>query len=115
MHWFISRNPDGETDGVNFHRVFVYDEGLRQYIQNHLQRSDRVLLTGRIGHMTSTGTDGKKVYSGFVIADSIYRVARRAKGDTITSNVTDQVTAENWTKTRRFFNKIDTILYEWIK
>lgn len=83
-----------EGDAVNFHRVFVHDEGLRQYIQNHVKRSDRVLLTGRIDHMTHTGTDGKRVYSGFIVADNIYRVARRPKTtDAVESN--SEAKAEN--------------------
>lgn len=64
-------------EGVTFHRVFVQDQELREYIRNKLQRKDRVLLNGRIGHMTDTGKDGKKIYSGFINVTDIYRIARR--------------------------------------
>lgn len=65
------------SEGVTFHRVHVQDEALREYIRNKLQRKDRVLLNGQIGHMTDTGTDGKQIYSGFVNVTDIYRIARR--------------------------------------
>lgn len=57
--------------------MFVYDQELREYVRNELQTKDRVLLNGRIGHMTDTGNDGKKIYSGFLVVNDIYKIARR--------------------------------------
>lgn len=93
--FFCSNSEDGsESDGTSFHRVFIYDQGLRQYIQNKLKKSDRILLNGKIGHMTSTGSDGKKVYSGFIVADNLYRIARRTHPQS-ESNENTEVKAEN--------------------
>lgn len=94
----FQNSEDGiETDATTFHRVFIYDAGLRQYIQEKLKKSDRILLNGRIAHMTSTGEDGKRLYSGFIIADSINRVAKRLSDNIVTNetNETNEVKAEN--------------------
>lgn len=76
---FTSRDPESgeEIEGVYFHRVFVYEKALREFTQNKLDKHDRIMITGKVAHMTNTSTDGKKLYSGFVVADNIYRVARR--------------------------------------
>lgn len=95
LHFVDSNNEDGsETDGTSFHRVFIYESALREYIQNNLKKSDRILLNGKIGHMTSTGPDGKKVYSGFIVADNLYRIARRTTSQS-ESNESTEIKAEN--------------------
>lgn len=43
-----------DPNGMNFHRVFVYDDPLRQYVENNLNKSDRILVTGQINHITRT-------------------------------------------------------------
>lgn len=76
---FTSSDPESgaEGEGVYFHRVFVYDEALREFVRNKLTKTDRIAITGKIAHMTNTSADGKKMYSSFIVADNIYRVARR--------------------------------------
>lgn len=57
---------------------------------------DRVLLTGRIGHMTHTGDDGKRLYSGYIVADNIYRITPRSSSAEVESNeTTTQLNSES--------------------
>lgn len=94
MKFSLDRNENGEEEnGAHFHRVFVYDEGVRDFVKN-LQRKDRVLLNGRIGHMTNTQPDGKKLYSGFIVAENVFRIARRTNVE-VESNESAQEKAEN--------------------
>lgn len=87
------RNSKDETqsDKTSFHRVFAYDTELCQYIESKLNKRDRVLLTGKIGHMTWTGEDGKKVFSGFIIADNVYRISPRSSSADVASNETAEM------------------------
>ena len=94
---FTHRNNTEEGNqsaATSFHRIFVYDPELSQFIENNLKKRDRVLLTGKIGHMTTTFEDGKKMYSGFVVPDNIYRIAPRASSDDVASNETTQLNSE---------------------
>lgn len=96
IYLFVFRDDQGEdTKETSFHRVFVYDEALRQYIQNNLNTRDRVLVNGRIGHQTYTDADGKKKYSGFIVANEIHKVAKRAASE-IKTNEGAELAAENW-------------------
>lgn len=92
-----NRNPeDGtESNGTSFHRVFTYNTELCKYIEKHLKKRDRVLLTGKIARMTHTGDDGKRLYAGFIIADNIYQIASRASSTDVASNDTTQLSSEN--------------------
>ena len=60
----------------------------------NLQRRDRVLLNGRIGHMTNTQPDGKKIYSGFIVAENVFKIARRSNVE-VESNESAEEKAEN--------------------
>lgn len=87
-----------ESDGTSFHRVFTYNTELCRYIENKLKKRDRVLLTGKIAHMTYTGDDDKKIYSSFIVADSIYRISSRASSTNVASDETTetaQLSSEN--------------------
>ncbi|XP_055298988.1 uncharacterized protein LOC129566786 [Sitodiplosis mosellana] len=91
---FTKTAEDGEeSSGAHYHRVFAYDD-LLGYVKANLKKGDRILLNGRIGHMTNTQPDGKKFYSGFIVAENIFRVARRTKDDA-ESNESAKVEAEN--------------------
>lgn len=95
FHLFICRDAEGENSAAtSFHRLFVYDEPLRLYIKNNLKKTDRVLVNGRIGHMTYTSADGKKMYSGFIVADEIHKVARRTTSE-VELNEGSKLEAEN--------------------
>lgn len=94
---YNERNPEEGTpsDKTSFHRVFAYDSELCKYIENKLKKRDRILLTGKIGHMTNTGDDGKRVYSGFIIADSIYQIAQRSSSADVATNETAQLSSDS--------------------
>lgn len=93
----VHRNSEEGTqsDKTSFHRVFAYDTELCQYIENKLKKRDRILLTGRIGHMTNTAEDGKKVYSGYIMADNIYQIAQRSSSADLASHETTQLSSES--------------------
>ncbi|XP_031623453.1 uncharacterized protein LOC116340868 [Contarinia nasturtii] len=78
---FSKENETGENERQStFHHVLAFDSGVRNYIENNLSKSDRVVICGRIGHMTYTNDDdGRKAYSGFIVAESISKIQRRAK------------------------------------
>lgn len=80
---FRHRNDKGENDDLaHFHHVIAYDDELRAYVENNLTKTDRVFITGRIGHMTNTSEDGKKVYSGFIVADNVTKVVKTGRSQT---------------------------------
>lgn len=69
---FINRDDHGiESYGVSHHRVRVYDSGLRHYINNELYGYSRVAVSGRIQHTTCIKENGRKGFSGFILADKI--------------------------------------------
>lgn len=95
-HFRGTNREDGtQTNETSFHRVIAYDTELRRYIENTLKKSDRILLTGKLGHMTNTGEDGKKSYSGFIVAENIYQIARRPASTEAQSNETAQLNSES--------------------
>lgn len=75
---------------TDFHSVFAYDPNVREYVDNHLAKKDRVLITGRIGHMTYTREDGSKRFSGFIVAEGINKIARRLKNESTESGELQQ-------------------------
>lgn len=76
--------------------MFAYDPELFQFIEDKLKMRDRVLLTGRIAHMTYTGADGKRVYSSYIVAENIYRIPPRSSSSAeISSNETTQLNSES--------------------
>lgn len=89
---FICR--DTGSEGVDFHRVMIQDPALREYIKNNLQKSDRIYLSGKIGHMATTLPDGKRLYSGFVKAENIHKIQRRTRSDEAETNDENAINAE---------------------
>lgn len=53
----------------------MYDLALRNYLKDNLNKSDRVLLTGKLNYHVDTKPDGKRFRTGFVVADSVRKVA----------------------------------------
>lgn len=47
------------------------------FVKKNLGKSDRILIEGKIGHYTFTGDDGKRKYSGFIVASNIYKLGRQ--------------------------------------
>lgn len=85
---------DKDTEGVDFHRVMVYDPALREYIKNNLKKSDRIYLSGKIGHLTTTLPNGKRLYSGFIKPDNIHKIQRRTRGDEAETNDENAINVE---------------------
>lgn len=50
---------------------------MRDYARDHLKKSDRVYVTGSIKHHTHTDSEGKRQYSGVLLANSIEKLAKR--------------------------------------
>lgn len=96
-HYITTNSEDGtESTETLFHRVIAFDGAVRQYIENTLKKSDRVLLTGKIEHQIhSTGDDGKNVYSGFVMAENVYQIERRSSATEVESNETKELNSES--------------------
>lgn len=93
--YILNSNEAGEAESVsNFHRVFAYDEAIRKYIRENVGKKDRLLVTGRLEHLTYTGVNGKKVYSGYVVAQNILKIGKRSTAD-VTSNEDIETTVQN--------------------
>lgn len=58
--------------------MFVFDEHLKKVSEN-LRIRDKVAVHGELRSATNTLSDGKKKYSGFIVAKSIEKVHRRAQ------------------------------------
>lgn len=86
--FFQHRTPSGEEDyGAQYHRVYAYDDNVRQYIQKSMFRiNDRVVVHGRIGHRTFI-FDGKEIITGFVIPNSIFRIPHQPRPMEMAQNV----------------------------
>lgn len=56
----------------------MFDESLLEFIKNNFKKSDRVFIDGRIEHSTKTGQDGKKIFSGYIVAKNVYKVRRQS-------------------------------------
>lgn len=80
---------------TSFHRVMAFDTEIRQYIEKTLKKSDRILLTGRLAHMTTTDADGKRLYSGFIVPENIYQLPRRSSSTEFQSNKPAQMNLES--------------------
>lgn len=50
---------------------------MRDYARDHLKKSDRVYVSGSIKHHTHTDSEGKRRYSGTLLANSIQKLAKR--------------------------------------
>lgn len=50
---------------------------MREYARDHLKKNDRVYITGSIKHQTHTDLDGKRLFSGSILANSIQKLAKR--------------------------------------
>lgn len=85
------RNANREEKyGAQYHRVYAYDETVRQYIQKNMLRiNDRVLVHGRIAHRTFI-FDGKEIITGFVIPHSILRIAHLPRPLEMAQNAQNQ-------------------------
>lgn len=68
-----------EEYGAQYHRIYAYDEAVRQYIQkNMLKTNDRVVVHGQIGHRSFI-FDGKEIITGFVIPHAILRIPHQPR------------------------------------
>lgn len=59
---------------VDFIPIHVYDEELRNYVQNHLKRLDRVRVEGILKNKPKTDDKGKKRMMGYIQAHSIRKM-----------------------------------------
>ncbi|XP_031623440.1 uncharacterized protein LOC116340860 [Contarinia nasturtii] len=75
-------NEQGETiSKPSFHQVYVYDEGVRKYIEQNVTRRDRILLFGRIGRRTHEDSDGKRWLTGCIIPENAFKIKRPIKSE----------------------------------
>lgn len=69
---------NGSEHVSQFHKVFVYDDQLREYVRDNLQKKDRVFVNGSLRHLTHTDDEGRRKYSAYIVANSIHKIAKRA-------------------------------------
>lgn len=82
LFFFENRSNEDAEVVTSFHQVFVYDDNLRDYVQKALQKKDRIFLKGRLAHHIHSDPErkGRRIYSSFIIAESIHKLARRDTG-----------------------------------
>lgn len=59
---------------MNFIKIFVTDEALRQYVRNHLNRLDRVRIEGILKYKTQLDDKARKKHFGYVSATKIIKM-----------------------------------------
>lgn len=68
---------EGTISGLvltEFHTVIVYDQLAISVAKNNINKSDRVLIEGKINYMPYKIAGGKKFHGGFIEAHSIKRI-----------------------------------------
>lgn len=50
---------------------------MREYARDHVKKNDRVYISGSIKHQTHTDLEGKRLFAGVLLANSIQKVAKR--------------------------------------
>lgn len=68
---------EGRIPGLlmtEFHRVIVYDHPALGVVRNSIQKSDHVLVEGKIGYQRYTNANGRIIHGGYVIANSVQRL-----------------------------------------
>lgn len=73
LHIFRTKYGD-HSEEVNFIKIFVMDEALRQYVRNHLKRLDRVRIEGILKYKTQLDDMGRKKHFGYVSATKIIKM-----------------------------------------
>lgn len=78
-----------------WHRVLVFDDGLREFVRNNLKESDRILINGEISYNNKTLDNGKQISRGWIMASRIHKLAQNKKIDEIEpQNTEKQATGE---------------------
>lgn len=74
----INSTDDGAISSTNFISIQVFDEYLKE-IAEQLKASDKVAIDGKITRRPYIFPDGKKKYTGLIVAKSIQKVQLRAQ------------------------------------
>lgn len=69
----MSSTEDGKSTQTNFITIQVFDKNLKEIAEN-LEANDKVAVEGKIMHMPYIFPDGKKKFTGFIVANSIEKV-----------------------------------------
>ncbi|XP_055326587.1 uncharacterized protein LOC129580306 [Sitodiplosis mosellana] len=74
---FVAKNvTDGESERVQFYRVYVHDKELIQFLKTNVQKRDRILVNGFLNGKSETDENGKSRYAGHIEATQIVKVDR---------------------------------------
>lgn len=65
---------------ANFHAIFVFDADLRNTLCKNVKKNDRIFVNGFLSGNTHTFQDGKRLKSGFIVAEHIDKITRFAPG-----------------------------------
>lgn len=64
---------------VDFIPIFVYDEELRKYVRNHLERLDCVRVEGVLKYKNEINEEGKPWKGGYISTNKIVKVVSAHK------------------------------------
>lgn len=91
--FFRNEIEGGETEKVQFYRIFVHDKDLIEMLKTNIQRKDRVLVNGFLSYKAENDQNGQRKYIGHIEATHILRV------DRFSQNFDEQTAEEEFIKT----------------
>lgn len=69
------RHETSQKHRSNFHVILIFDDNLREFVRNNLEKSDRIYVKGSLSS-THIDVNGNKSQSGYIVARSIQRIIR---------------------------------------
>lgn len=70
------RHKTLQENRCNFHVIFVFDQNLREFVRNNLEKNDRIYVRGSLSS-THIDTNGNRSQSGYIVAQSIQKIIIR--------------------------------------
>lgn len=71
---------------TDFHRIQINDEKLRAFVKKNIQMRDRVLIKGMLARQMHIMPDGRKKFSGTIVAKNVWKIHLGAPKENITWN-----------------------------
>lgn len=74
---------------TDFHCIQIIDEKLRVFVKNNVQMRDRVLIDGFLARQTNIMSDGKKKFTGYIVAKNVWKLHQLVHKENTTWNDTE--------------------------
>lgn len=77
---FIFCSHDG-VQKFDSHYIQIDDEKLRAFVKKNIQMRDHILIKGMLARRTHIMPDGKKIFSGIIIAKNVWKFHQNTQGE----------------------------------